>query len=129
MIRRAECACRACHIEVEGDPSLNVVCHCDNCRRRTGSAFGWTGYFDDTRIVSRGGPFCEYIIAGPPKQVRSFCAKCGTTLFWTWGRMPGQTGIAGGAFRNPVLPAPKMIASSAECLDWISLPAEWRRVS
>ena len=40
MVRRAVCCCGQATIEVEGEPAIHAVCHCDNCKRRTGSAFG-----------------------------------------------------------------------------------------
>jgi len=40
VTRKALCCCGACSIEVEGDPAINAICHCANCKRRTGSAFG-----------------------------------------------------------------------------------------
>ena len=51
MKRIARCCCGEIGIEVEGLPFLHVVCHCDNCKRRTGSAFGIAAYFEDSQVV------------------------------------------------------------------------------
>ena len=51
MKRLATCCCRDIGIEVEGEPEIHCVCHCDNCKRRTGSAFGISAYFKDAQIV------------------------------------------------------------------------------
>src|SRR5215471_7461464 len=40
MTRMARCRCGALHAEVSGDPIRVIVCHCDECQRRTGSVFG-----------------------------------------------------------------------------------------
>lgn len=40
MVRTATCCCGQTSIEVSGEPVFHCVCHCDNCKRRTGSAFG-----------------------------------------------------------------------------------------
>ena len=82
MSRKATCCCGACSIEVEGEPELNALCHCANCKKRTGSAFGWSAYFADGRVVGRSGDFRVYEIAGAHPQQRWFCAACGSTLFW-----------------------------------------------
>ena len=82
---------------------LNAICHCDNCKRRTGSAFGWSVYFADHQVLGRSGELRCYEINS--RQQRWFCAGCGTTLYWKVDRRPGQTGIAGGCFVEP-LPAP-----------------------
>ena len=123
MTRNANCCCGAAVIEVIGEPTLNGVCHCENCRRRTGSAFGWSAYFLNSQVVGRTGDFAEHRIRD--EQVRSFCVACGTTLFWTSAFMPGQTGIAGGAFIEPPLPEPSLSATANKQIDWVSLPDSW----
>lgn len=127
MTRRANCCCGAASIDVVGEPTLNGVCHCDNCRRRTGSAFGWSAYFLDSQIVGWTGDYAEYRIRD--EQVRSFCTVCGTTLFWTSAFMPGQTGVAGGAFIDPPLPEPNLSATASNRIAWVSLPDRWPCVS
>ena len=36
------------------------VCHCANCRRRTGSAFGISAYFPREAVLDRTGEFSVY---------------------------------------------------------------------
>ena len=60
MNRIARCCCEACEIEVAGEPVLNAICHCDNCKRRTGSAFGWSAYFADDSVVARRGELARF---------------------------------------------------------------------
>ena len=40
MDRLARCCCGALRAEVSGDPTLVAACHCEQCQRRTGAAFG-----------------------------------------------------------------------------------------
>ena len=127
MRRKASCCCQTSFIEVDGDPVLNGICHCDNCKQKTGSAFGWSAYFADSQIVATGGAFAEYRIR--EDQIRSFCAKCGTTLFWRSTFKPGQTGISGGAFLDPALPQPSAMANAQRCVEWVEFPKDWRILS
>ena len=53
MTRVVHCCCRAGRIEGEGEPSLKAVCICSSCKRRTGSAFGWSAYFRNEDIKDR----------------------------------------------------------------------------
>ena len=64
MTAKAICCCNACSVEVEGELVLNAICHCANCKRRTGSAFGWSVYVADSQVVRRDGEFRVYDIAG-----------------------------------------------------------------
>src|SRR5262249_60405819 len=38
--RQGGCQCGTVRYEVAGDPLMVVVCHCSDCQRQSGSAFG-----------------------------------------------------------------------------------------
>ena len=126
MTRKAHCCCGACSIEVEGEPVLNALCHCANCKRRTGCAFGWSAYFADEAVTARTGDFGLYEIKGAKAQRRWFCAACGTTLLWKADGWPSRTGIAGGCFTDTPLPDPTVTVSNDGRCAWLDLPADWR---
>jgi hypothetical protein len=45
------CLCEAVRYRVMGDdPKFTCVCHCTFCQKRTGSAFGEAGYFDEAAV-------------------------------------------------------------------------------
>ncbi len=127
MISKANCCCGACSIEIVGEPTLNAVCHCDNCRKRTGSAFGWQAYFSDDQVVSRQGAFSQYLIRD--EQVRSFCTACGTTLYWTSSFMPQHVGVAGGAFAEHPIAAPNLEAACDNRREWLTFYNPLTRLS
>ena len=125
MIRKAACCCGACEIEVEGEPVLNALCHCDNCKRRTGSAFGWSAYFPDERILATRGEVVRYEVATTNAD-RFFCTDCGTTLYWRSADfMPGHTGVAGGCFTATPLGEPMASATDGKRCAWLGLPEAW----
>lgn len=127
MVRRAICCCGESHIEVWGDPTLNGICHCDNCKKRTGTAFGWSAYFADGNVLAKNGVFSRRDLDGPDKQERYFCASCGTTLYWKSGFMPNQTGVAGGCFIDPPLPEPSVQVHNHTKHPWVTLPETWSK--
>jgi hypothetical protein len=136
MTREAKCCCGACAIRVKGEPAINAVCHCANCRRRTGSAFGWSAYFPNENVMATIGAFRTYSIAKNSDggeagtentQERVFCGTCGTTLFWRSHDFEGLTGIAGGCFSDTVpLPEPTMTVGNETRCTWVTLPAQWK---
>ncbi len=81
MTRKASCCCGACTIEIQGQPDLNAICHCSNCKKRTGSAFGWSVYFADAQVMRRTGDLRTYELADANPQCRWFYAACSSTLF------------------------------------------------
>ena len=128
MSRKASCCCGACSIEVEGEPALNALCHCSSCKKRTGSAFGWSAYFPDDKVVAKNGALNVYAKEGSAGYNRFFCANCGTTLFWkSFGFLPDQTGIAGGCFADDPLPAPNLSANDSGRCVWLTLPDDCLR--
>jgi hypothetical protein len=53
MKRIVKCCCEQTTIEVDGDPEFYGLCHCDNCKRRTGSAFGVSAYLETIKLLQR----------------------------------------------------------------------------
>lgn len=136
--REAKCCCGACAIQVKGEPAINAVCHCEDCRRRTGSAFGWSAYFPNENVTATIGAFRTYsppgkapgAAQGPGNdewQERVFCGKCGTTLSWRSSDFAGLTGIAGGCFTGAAaLPEPTLTVANETRCAWVTLPAGWK---
>ncbi|MBN9489552.1 MAG: GFA family protein [Alphaproteobacteria bacterium] len=123
MTRTARCCCGSCAIEVHGEPIVNAICHCRNCRQRTGSAFGWSSYFADDQVLGHTGDYRIYRLR---RQERWFCAQCGTTLFWLGPKFAGQVGIAGSCFIDAPLGEPTATASNDGRCAWLSLPPSWQ---
>jgi hypothetical protein len=126
----ATCACGQASITVNAAPTLHGVCHCTNCKRRTGSAFGISAYFDRAAVVERAGETKTYAFhhaAQNHDQERHFCVSCGTTLYWTVSALPDKIGIAGGCFADAGLPSePTMSVTDAKREPWVQLPANWK---
>ena len=123
MTRTAECCCKAISITLEGEPQLNGLCHCDNCKRRTGSAFGWSAYFADEQVKGMTGTAASYEVDA--EQTRYFCKACGTTLYWKTGLFQSLTGVAGGCFTTAPLPAPSASYRHDQRCAWVELPQDW----
>ena len=128
MTRNAQCCCGDCSITVEGEPVLNAICHCSSCKRRTGSAFGWSAYFADDKVVGTSGTPSVYAKEGETGYNRYFCARCGTTLYWkSFAFLADHTGVAGGCFAEDPLPAPAFSSFEVNRCAWVSLPEDWQR--
>ena len=53
-VREARCACGALKARAEGDPVRLSICHCLDCKRRTGSAFGWNATYAAGQVAVEG---------------------------------------------------------------------------
>ena len=126
----ATCACGQASITVNALPTLHGICNCTNCKRRTGSAFGISAYFDQDAVVERTGATSVYAFHHAQlnhDQERHFCSKCGTTLFWFVSNMPTEIGIAGGCFEDGALPEPGASYRDCKRHPWVTLPAHWSK--
>jgi hypothetical protein len=131
MSRTAECACGRARITVLGEPSIYGVCHCTNCKRRTGSAFGISSYFRRGDVVVIEGEFSVYSFhhaAQDHDQDRHFCRACGTTLYWYNSALPELIGVSAGCFGENPPGEPQLSATHAKRYAWNGLPESWRKV-
>jgi hypothetical protein len=100
--RIATCCCGKVCLQATGEPVAVSVCHCLDCQKRTGSAFGAQARYlseqlehkGDTRAFTRTGSTGASITF-------HFCPECGTTVYWNPEKLPGQTTVALGAFADP----------------------------
>ena len=125
----ATCACGQAAIVVDAMPTMHGVCHCSNCKRRTGSAFGISAYFDRSAVVETRGETAVYGFthsSGEHTQARHFCKVCGTTLFWFVSTLPEKIGIAGGCFADQDISPPNYSVNDAKREAYVGLPAAWR---
>lgn len=121
MEMEAACCCGNLRIKTKGKPAINAICHCNNCKKRTGSAFGISVYFENSQIIEITGKSHIYKINNQSIQNRYFCPNCGTTLYWEVSQFPGKTGIAGGCFVEN-LPEPQYTVFNHNQFKWLMLP-------
>jgi hypothetical protein len=123
----AICSCGNVQIELSGTPITYGICHCESCRRRTGSAFGVSVYVSRGNVLRIDGDFIEYRIDNQQSsgsQVRYFCASCGTTVYWEFSDYPDEIGIAGGCFDSEYISVPQYSVSNDKKATWFSLSDE-----
>jgi hypothetical protein len=80
MTRTASCACGSLTAACEGEPVRISICHCLDCQRRTGSAFGAAAFFPREAVRTDGpsqvferaadsGAFADPAFPAPDKEV------------------------------------------------------------
>ena len=77
------CLCGACRYELRAAPIAVYACHCTDCRRQSGSAFGMSMPAPRAAFaVTSGEPatWPRILPSGRRSTVR-FCATCATRLF------------------------------------------------
>jgi hypothetical protein len=77
------CQCGAIRYEVKGEPAFAAICHCDDCRRSSGTAFATNVFVkaDDLAVVKGQTKAFAHPTASGSTMTREFCPDCGSPLF------------------------------------------------
>jgi hypothetical protein len=120
----ANCCCGSLRAKARGEPAIVAACHCLECQRRTGSAFGVGAYFPKARVRVEG-PSKVYVRGGDSghKVEFHFCPDCGSTVYWHVERVPDMIGIAFDAFADPSIPGPRLSVWETTRHPWVSFDA------
>jgi hypothetical protein len=120
--RTASCACGALTVACEGEPALVSACHCLDCQRRTGSAFGVAVFFAREKVHPEGASksFSRTSDTGSGVTFH-FCRDCGSTVWWEPARKPDVVAVALGAFADPTFPAPIQAVFEERKHPWVTL--------
>ncbi|WP_296613430.1 GFA family protein [Sphingomonas sp.] len=119
----ARCHCGALEVACEGEPRKVSLCHCEQCQRRTGSAFSVAVFYAREQVAVRGATssFMRPSASGFEVDFR-FCPACGSNLLWYPARMPALVGVAFGGFADRDFPMPDQAVWAEEGHDWVGLP-------
>lgn len=104
----ATCRCGQLVARCVGEPVRVSVCHCLDCQRRTGSAFGAQARWPDGHVFLQGARRVWTRTADSGNLTTySFCPDCGSTVAYAGEAFPGLTAVPLGAFADPGFPAPR----------------------
>jgi len=116
------CACGAVRYECTEPPRLVAHCHCEDCRRSSGTghtthvvvdeaAFHLTGAVTTFRRVGETGLSVE----------RSFCPTCGSHIVARYAVRAGSVHIRASSLDDPNALSPNLIIYASRALDWTSM--------
>ena len=86
------CLCGAVRYQIDGEPMRTAQCHCDDCRRATGSAFATNVFVNsDCLTVIQGiTKSFEHTADSGNTMTKEFCSVCGSQIF---GHSSGRPGV------------------------------------
>lgn len=98
------------------------VCHCLDCKKRSGSAFSYQARWPDEQVTIAGeSRFWTSVGDSGGSGTFRFCPNCGSTVSYVIDAMPGLTAIAVGAFADPDFPAPQFSVYENRMHKWIAV--------
>ncbi|NRP10638.1 MULTISPECIES: GFA family protein [unclassified Marinobacterium] len=126
---QARCSCGQLNAVVQADPLQVFVCHCFDCQRRTGSAFGHQALFEQESVHIEGESR-EYTQIGDEgfSVTFNFCPCCGSQVWYRAERAKGMIGIPIGAFADADFPAPRTSIYESRKHPWVELVGDVKRL-
>ena len=118
--RTATCACAGLTATATGDPVRVSICHCDGCKRRSGSAFALTSTWAEDQVRVTGETRRWTRVGESGGEFRGeFCPTCGSTIAYRIDARPGMVSIPVGAFADASFPAPHAEVFAEKAHPWI----------
>jgi len=120
VTRKANCSCGQLSITADGEPVKISACHCRECQRRTGSAFGVAVFFDRENVTTSGTSNSYKRPGDSGKSIEfRFCPVCGSTVFWMPEFREGLVAVALGCFNEPSSLVPTQSVYEESRLRWV----------
>jgi len=95
---KGSCLCGAVSYEWRNDPKEVTYCHCNDCKKATGSAYGLSIEADLETLNILSGHLKEYKKTSDNGNIltREFCPECGSVLFIKAENYPSLVWISAG---------------------------------
>ena len=77
------CQCGSVRYRVSGEPIGVVVCHCTECQRQSGSAFGMSMAVRSAAFRLIAGELDSFAVIADSGRAKTgaFCPRCGTRIY------------------------------------------------
>jgi hypothetical protein len=121
--RTASCRCGQLRASVTGDPVRVSVCHCLNCKKRSGSAFAAQARWPTAQVHIEGSSKTFVMVADSGNSATfHFCPECGSDVYYVNdGKFDDQIAIPLGAFDDPFFLQPRFSVWEERKHDWLEI--------
>lgn len=119
------CNCGNVRYQLNGAPLFTYVCHCSNCQRRSGSAFGMGLVVPISALDVEGELDCWQRVsdAGHHNPVYR-CAGCGNVIYGVGELTPGLAKLQAGTLSDTQSLRPDVHIWTSSAQPWVSIPPD-----
>ena len=123
--RTGGCQCGRVRYRVSGEPLKLAVCHCRECQRHAGSAFGMSMIVLETNLAVEGTLKVFARSSDSGRKVEAFfCPECGTRIYTKPTFAPGIVNLKPGTLDDTSWLRPQLHVWTSSKQPWIELPAD-----
>ena len=122
--RPGGCLCGAVRYRLIGDPVTFYACHCTDCQRQTGSAFGLSMIVreQDLELVQGEPKRFEATMADGRVKRGRYCGQCAARLWGEPAALPGLRVLRPGTLDDPGAFTPIGHIWTRSARDWVPIP-------
>ena len=124
--RTASCRCGQLRVTATGEPVRLSVCHCLNCKKRSGSAFAVQARWPGAQVSMEGAAKTFDIVADSGNRATfHFCPDCGSDVYYVIdGKFDGLIAIPLGAFDDPFFGSPEYSVWEQRKHPWVEITGD-----
>lgn len=124
--RTASCRCGQLKASVSGDPVRLSVCHCLDCKKRSGSSFAVQARWPVDRVTIEGNSKSWSKLADSGNRLNfHFCPDCGSDVHYEIEtKFADLIAIPLGAFDDPYFANPAFSVWEKRKHDWVEISGE-----
>ena len=124
--RTGGCQCGRLRYRITGEPRAVTACHCRECQRQSGSAFGMSLVVEREQLVLEQGELRRFSRLGESGLAveGAFCAECGTRIFHRLERMPRTLNVKAGTLDDTSGLRPEVHVWVSHKQPWVQLPED-----
>jgi hypothetical protein len=122
---KASCRCGQLSATITGDPVRVSVCHCLDCKRRSGSSFAAQARFpaETVQISGESQAFAHRNDEGKVTRFH-FCPACGGNVYYIHDFAPETVAILLGTLDDPYAFRPTVSVFENRKHDWLAITGD-----
>jgi len=118
------CQCGAIRYEIVGPSKRLMVCHCTDCQRQSGSAFGMTLVIDEGDFQLKKGKLKSFASTsdGGRAKLGTFCPDCGSRIYHKLDWRKGALSVKPGTLDSTLWLKPEIHIWTKSKQPWVVIP-------
>ncbi|MEB3753561.1 GFA family protein [Acinetobacter sp. MD2(2019)] len=117
-IYQGSCLCEGIRYEIHGELGDIIQCHCQRCRKASGSAYATNAVIAAADFKLIQGQFLLKKYQSTPITQRFFCMECGSPIYSLKQDMPEIYRLRIGTLDTPITQKPTMHIFTAHKAEW-----------
>lgn len=115
---KGTCLCGQIQYEYTGELGPIAMCHCSQCRRAQGSAYGTNSPIQASHFQFVAGRELVKEFESKPGKKRAFCRECGSPLYSRLDSKPEALRLRIGTLTTPIAAKPSYHIFAGSAAEW-----------